>query len=255
MTKLLVVAKYTFYEAVKSRLLVNVLFLGAAIILSSFIASELTYGNPEKVALDIGLGLTSIVLKVISVCYGVGIIQQEIENRSIYLVLSRPISRSEYFLGRIIGMSLLLLVNLLALGPFSIMSFSVLGGDIDSLMIWTLFFMYLESVMLLLVVVVLSLFCSKVVSILVSISIYIAGYVTESLLSSTTFAQEGLINSLLKLSQAVLPNFSRLNLKDLVLYETGLSTEYTLSTTVFSLVYMIGLVGIGSVLIGKKNLE
>lgn len=255
MKKLIVVAKYTFYEAIKSRLLANVIFLGAAIILSSFVASELTYGRPEKVAIDIGLGLTSIALKVIAIFYGVGIIQQEIESRSIYLVLSRPISRTEYFLGRFVGMALLLLVNIIALGPFSLLSFSMLGGSVDTVMLWTLVFMYLESVLLLLVVVVLSLISSKVIAILVAISIYVSGYVTEALLESNSFAQKGLINALLKAGSMILPNFSRFNLKDLVIYEAILPIDYALKTLVYAGIYTVALIGIGSFLINKKNLD
>lgn len=255
MRKLLIIAKYTFYEALKSRLLANVIFLGAAIILSSYVASEFTYGRPDKVALDIGLGLTSIVLKIIAVFYGVGIIQQEIENRSIYLVLSRPVRRTEYFLGRVVGMSLLLLVNVISLTPFSLLSFKILGGEIEPLMWWTLFYMYIEAIILLLVVVVLSLISSKVISILVAISIYISGFVTEALLESNSFAQKGAFNLLLKAANLTLPNFSRFNLKDLVLYETSIPNDFLIKTMIYAVLYILALVGIGSALMNRKSLD
>ena len=96
MKKIIIVARYTFSEAVKSKILLNIIFLGIAFLLSSYIASELTFGTPEKTSLDIGLGLTSIAIKIIAIFYGVNIIQSEIENRSIYLVLSRPITKVQY---------------------------------------------------------------------------------------------------------------------------------------------------------------
>lgn len=255
MNKLFIVARYTFYEAVKSRLLFNVIFLGGAIILASFISSELTYGKPEKVAIDVGIGLTSIALKVIAVFYGVGIIQQEIETRSIYLVLSRPVSRTNYFLGRVLGMSALLFVNLVALSPFSLLSFSVMGGEINSLMLWTLFFLFVESCLLLLLVVVLSLISSKVLAILVSISMYISGFVIETMLESNSFVQSGIFNKLLKVASAIFPNFARFNLKDLVLYEATVPSDYLYKTLLYAALYILGTIGIGSFLINRKNLD
>ena len=255
MKKILIVARFTFYEAVKSKLLMNAVFLGTAILISTLIASSLTYGKPEKIALDIGLGLTSLSLKVIAIFYGVGIIQQEIESRSIYLVLSRPIGRAQYFIGRTIGMSLLLAVNTMILGVLSLVFFKVLGGSLDQLMLWTLLFMYMSSILLLLIVVITSLVVTKVIAILSAMSIYMAGHSASSLLESNNFAQAGVFNFVLEMVQFVLPDFSRLNLKDYILYEQSLPFDYLLKTLLASILYGLGLVSIGCYIIKKKNLD
>lgn len=255
MKKIFLIGKYTFLEAIKSRLLLNVLFLGVGLLITSYIASELTYGVPEKISLDMGLGLISLTSKVIALFYGVGILQNEIENRTIYLIISRPVSKIQYFLGRISGMSLILLLNIILLGPFSLGLFYFLGGKITSLMVWTLFFTFVESFLLLLIVVVCSLFCSKVLSILFGISSYILGYVTSSLLSSNPFAKEGLFNVVLKISSFILPNFSRLNLKDYVMYEQELDANILFSSLVHAGFYATALLILGSLLMKSKSLD
>src|SRR5690606_25159790 len=146
MFRSLIVAKYTLQEAIKSKLLLNVVFLGLALLGITLIATSLTYGAAEKVSLDVGLGLISLALKVIAVFYGVGIIQQEIETRSIYLILSRPIARSSYLIGRIAGMGAMLFLNIVILGPFAILLFAIQGGELSGLMIWTLLFTFFESI-------------------------------------------------------------------------------------------------------------
>lgn len=255
MKKILIVAQYTFNEALKSKLLLNVVFLGFAFLFSSYIASELTYGTPEKIAIDIGFGLTSIAVKIIAIFYGVNIIQNEIENRSIYLILSRPITKTQYFLGRTLGMSLILFLNVLLLGPFALALFVVLGGEIDPLMLWALFFTFIEALLLLLIVVTCSLFSSKVLSILLGVSAYISGYIAPSLLESNQFAKATGFNIILKVVSTILPNFSRLNLKDFIIYQQNIETDILLATLTHSACFIIIFLLIGCFLMRQKNLN
>lgn len=255
MKKIFIVAQYTFSEAIKSKLLLNVVFIGCALLLSSYVASELAYGSPEKIALDIGLGLTSIAVKFIAVFYGVNIIQNEIENRSIYLILSRPITKIQYFLGRTLGMSSLLFLNVIILGPFSIALFLIMGGSLDALMAWTLLFTFFESLLLLLVVVVCSLFCSKVLAILLGVTSYVAGYVSTSLLESNEFAKETFFKEVLKFVNVALPNFSRLNLSDHLLYVQEIQLSTLLATLGHSICFIIALLVAGSALMRAKSLD
>ncbi len=255
MKKVLIVAQYTFGEAVKSKVLLNVIFLGLAFLLTSYIASELTYGIPEKTSLDIGLGLASIAVKIIALFYGVNIIQSEIETRSIYLVLSRPISKVQYFLGRILGMSLILFINVVLLGSISISLYYILGGDVSPLMFWSILFSFIESLILLLIVVTCSLFSSKVLSILLGISAYISGYISSALLESNHFASTGLFSIALKSLSTILPNFSRLNLKDFILYEQNISSSVLIATLGHSFLFCLIYLVLGSLLMKRKSLD
>lgn len=255
MKKIILVAHYTFSEAVKSKILLNIIFLGLAFLVSSYVASELTYGTPEKTSLDIGFGLTSIAVKIIAIFYGVSIIQSEVENRSIYLVLSRPISKVQYFLGRVLGMSGILFVNVFILGAISISLYLIMGGHLDALMLWTIFFSFIESLLLLLIVVTCSLFSSKVLSILLGLSAYISGYVSSGLLESNQFAKSGWFNFILKTLDTALPNFSRLNLKDFILYEQNISSEILMATLGHACLFIIIYLILGSLLMKNKSLD
>lgn len=255
MKKIFLVAHYTFSEAVKSKILLNIIFLGLAFLISSYVASELTYGTPEKTSLDIGLGLTSIAVKIIAIFYGVSIIQSEVENRSIYLVLSRPITKIEYFLGRVLGMTGILFVNVFMLGAVSISLYLIMGGRVDALMLWAIFFSFIESLLLLLIVVTCSLFSSKVLSILLGLSAYISGYVSSGLLESNQFAKNGLFNFILRILDTTLPNFSRLNLKDFILYEQSVSFDILVATLAHACLFVIVYLILGSLLMKNKSLD
>ena len=84
-----IIAKYTFFEVLKSRILLNVFFLGMALLFFSYTATEFTYGAATKVALDFGLGALSLSAVGIAIFIGVNIVNKEIESRTIYILLSQ----------------------------------------------------------------------------------------------------------------------------------------------------------------------
>ena len=102
---IITISKYTFIEIYKSKIMVSLLFTSLALLLISYIASEFTYGVPHKIALDFGLGILSIANLTVAIFMGSQLVSEEISNRTIYMVLSRPVNRWVFLLGRIFGSS------------------------------------------------------------------------------------------------------------------------------------------------------
>ena len=125
MNSVYTVAKYTFIELFKSKITYASFILGFFVILISYIASEFTYGSADIVALDIGLGILSIFSLLIAFFIGTNLISSEIENRTIYMVLARHISREKYFLGKSLGLLTILLLNISIIFLFSVLVFFI----------------------------------------------------------------------------------------------------------------------------------
>ena len=92
-SKSLIVAYYTFKEILKSKILLNVFFVGLGLMLVTYVATEFTFGVPERVAVDFGLGMLSLSSLAISLFLGVGLLSKEIESRTVYMIISRPVPR------------------------------------------------------------------------------------------------------------------------------------------------------------------
>ena len=92
------IAKYTFVEIYKGKILYNVLLIGIGLILLTYVASEFTYGVPSRVALDFGLGTLYLSSVGIALFLGATLISKELENRTVYMILSRPLKRSSFLL-------------------------------------------------------------------------------------------------------------------------------------------------------------
>ncbi|MDO9181767.1 MAG: ABC transporter permease subunit, partial [Bacteriovorax sp.] len=134
MNKTSVVAKYTFIEVYRSKVMLSIVFIAIGLVFISYVASEFAYGAPAKVALDFGFGLTSISNLIMSIFIGSTLLSKEIENRTLYMILSRPISRTSFMLGKVIGLSSVLIINTLILSLLSVGIYCFLGGHSSPLM-------------------------------------------------------------------------------------------------------------------------
>jgi ABC-type transport system involved in multi-copper enzyme maturation permease subunit len=105
------VAANTFRESVRERVLYNLVFFAILMTLSGLLLGQLTVYQDETIIKDLGLASMEVFGTLIAVFLGVGLISKEIERRSLHPLLARPLSRSEFLLGKFCGLSFTLLVN------------------------------------------------------------------------------------------------------------------------------------------------
>jgi ABC-type transport system involved in multi-copper enzyme maturation permease subunit len=252
---IITVSRYTFLEIFKSRIMTNVALLGIALVILSYTSSEFTYGVPAKVALDFGLGTLSLSLVGIALFMGVNLIAKEIEHRTVYMVLARPISRTNFLIGRLLGMALVLFLNTILLGGMTVSLYFYLGGEPNSLLYPCILFIYLEALIVLLIVVFFSLITNIIMSVIYTICIYFVGHaIDDTLLLPFMKANVG-AKKLVELYSVVFPNFSKINIKDYVLYKNELSFEFLSFSTAYVLLYIIMIGLVCSLIFRNKNLD
>lgn len=255
MNKILSIGRYTFLEVVKSKIMINTAILGLALAIISFLSTGLTYGVPEKVAMDVGLGLLSLSLNGIAIFIGVNLVAKEIEQRTIYTILSRSVTRTSYFIGRILGMVLVLLLDFLILSIIITIITLILGGELTSLYPTALVFILLESIWLLSIVVIFSLITNVTMSVVYSISIYIAGHALTETISLVVNTKDEFSIKLLKTASLILPNFSKLNIKDFLLYKHALEPSYLWGTFFYFLIYLAAIIFASLAIFNAKELD
>jgi ABC-2 type transport system permease protein len=253
--KILFIAEATLKEVLKSKILINVLILGVVIAVSTFVAAEFTYGVPSRVAIDIGLGTLALSASAISLFLGVNLIAKELESRTIYVVISRPVSRSSFLLGKVLGLSGVLFINIFLLSLIMITTVKLLGGVLSPLVFITIGFTFLESFLLLMVVVTFSLVSNQVITIIMSIVTMIAGYATLDIIDSNVVKRNPLISSILQVYHLILPGFYKLNLRDFVVYNQTLPFDLLFKNFIYGVSYSIALIFLSIQLLNKKNLD
>jgi ABC-type transport system involved in multi-copper enzyme maturation permease subunit len=255
LAKIHIIASYTFREVYRSRILLNVVFTSLGLSFLTYIASEFTYGVPGRVALDFGLGTISLSAVFIALFLGVTLMSREIENRTVYMVLSRPLPRWVFLVGRCLGLYGMVIVNTLLLSFITLLATLLVGGHYSPLIPWSLLFSLLEAGIILMAAVCFSMVTNTVMAVLYGLSIFILGH-SVYYTSSNVFAKRSpVFSTLLEAYSFVFPDLSRLNIKDFILYKQSLPNDFLFSSLAYGVIYIIILFILGSYLFGRKSLD
>lgn len=253
--KIKLVASFTFVELYKSKIFYSTALVGLGTLLVTFIAYSFTYGTPYRVALDFGLGTLSLSSVGIAVFLGIQLISKEIENRTVYMIISRPISRPVFIAGKVIGLIGILFVNIVILSVITLSLYFIVGGAWDNLIPWCILFTCLESFLVLLIVILFSLLSNNVISVLGILSVYIIGHSFSNIFELSSVQNSELLRSILKISSYVLPGFYQLNLKPYILYNNQVSNVTLVMTTIYSVLYSGILILFSLRIFNRKSLD
>lgn len=235
--------------------MVSLLFLALGLVIVSYVASEFAYGAPAKVALDVGLGIMSISNLIIAIFIGATLLSREIEQRTLYMIISKPVSRASFILGKILGLSSVLLLNSLVLGLLSVSLFIYYGGAFQKLFIWTFYFSFLEAFTVLLFAVLFSLITNTTLSVIYTIGIFIVGHAINETSKLLFTKISPFFSSVLEVCFFVVPNLYRLNLKDFLLYQQNIPSSYLQLSQLYIGFYLAALLTIIVLIFKNKNLD
>ncbi len=249
------IAKYTAKEILKSKILISTLIIGLALFVLTFVAYSFSYGDPARIAIDFGLGMLSLSSVGIATFIGVSLLFDEIEQRTIYQIISRPVGRNTFLLGKTFGLISVLVINILILSFVSVALYLFLDGEMNNLIVWSIIFTVVEAIMVLVIVSFFSLLTSKVLSVLLTISLYIVGHAIGGVKLLTFVKDRPFLEYIIDGYQFLLPGFYKLNIKDFVLYKKSLPTEYLFSSLSYGILYSLGVVCLSIFIFNKKDLN
>lgn len=176
------IASNTFREAVRDRVLYNLVLFVLLVTASAVFLGELTAGQEARTIVNLGLSAILLFGAFISIFVGVSLVSKEIEKRTVYAIFSKPIGRGEFILGKYLGLCLTLLVNVLVMGVGVSLALFYVGGKNLGFSIWgAIFLIFLELTILTAVAILFSSFSSPALSALLSFFVFIIGHFSASL--------------------------------------------------------------------------
>src|ERR1700759_2553055 len=116
MLRILAVAVNTFREAVRDRVLNGVLGIALLVLVFTLALAELSLDQRSRIVLDIGLASISLFSVVMAVFLGSSLLYKEIERKTLYVILPKPIRRHEFLLGKYFGIVLTVTVFVAIMG-------------------------------------------------------------------------------------------------------------------------------------------
>jgi ABC-type transport system involved in multi-copper enzyme maturation permease subunit len=125
---ILAIARNTFRENIRDKILYNLILFALIMILSAVVLGQLTLGYEEKVIIDLGLSAISIFGTLIAIFIGISLVYKELEKRTIYALLAKPVGRHEFIAGKYLGLLYTLFVNVVIMTAGLILTLMYRGG-------------------------------------------------------------------------------------------------------------------------------
>jgi ABC-type transport system involved in multi-copper enzyme maturation permease subunit len=119
MRNIWLLAQITFKEGIRNRILIGILFFAIVLCAANLVITSMFAFDLGKVAVDVGLSIISIAGLIIIFFLGINLLAKDLDKKTIYMVLSRPLSRWQYVIGKFMGLGLLILASIMILGAFA----------------------------------------------------------------------------------------------------------------------------------------
>ena len=123
MLKVWLIMKITFKEGIRSRILFGISLLAVFLFASNMAVTRLFAFELGKVMVDVGFASLSLAGLSIIFFLGIGLLSRDIHDKTVYMIISRPITRAQYVLGKFGGLALILMTAFVILGLLAIASF------------------------------------------------------------------------------------------------------------------------------------
>ena len=251
------IAFNTFREAVRDRVLYNLVAFAVLMSTGAILVGQISLGIERLVVVNLGLTAVSLFGIVIAIFIGIGLVSKEIERRTLYTVLSRPVRRWEFIVGKFFGLAGTLVVNtlLMALGVFGALLYvSHHYERADAWILVALLFIVLQFLIVTSLALLFSSFSSPLLSAIFSFSLFVAGSFAEDLRSFAGMAQ-GFQHWLAIAAAYVVPNISALNVITRVAHGEPISGQLVLYNTAYAIVYSVMVLSASVLIFERRNLK
>jgi ABC-type transport system involved in multi-copper enzyme maturation permease subunit len=250
------IAKNTFREAVRDRVLYNLVVFVLLITGCAIFLGELTAGQEGRTIVNLGLGAMLVFGTFIAIFVGVSLVSKEIEKRTLYTVFSKPIGRGEFVVGKYLGLCLTLFVNVLIMGIGVSLALFYVGGNSLALSIWgAILLIYFELTILTAIAILFSSFSSPALSALLTFLVFIIGHFSASLRDFAENIGSQLAKVFFGVIYYLLPNLSHFEFRTESAH--GLTPSGTLigGAILYAVVYISILLAITILIFNRRNLK
>jgi len=244
-----------FREIIRDRVLYLIGFFALVLIAAAVLIPEIAAGSEDKIITDIGLAAINLFGLVVTIFVGTALINKEIEKRTIYVLIAKPVSRAEFIVGKHLGLSAVLAVLLASMTAIllTVLSVQHIPYPVNSILL-TVLFQFLELSLIAGVAILFGVFTSSLIAMMLTLAVYLMGNFSRDIVSLGNLAENPGIRQMTQNLYLVLPDLSRFNLKNEAIYGMTLLPQPLdlLGSAVYGLVW-IGLVLAIAVLIFSRR--
>jgi len=263
-----VIAVNVFRESVRDKVLYNLVLFAILLIGASYLLGQLTAGQDVKIIKDLGLAATSIFGLFIAVFIGIGLVSKEVERRSIYALLAKPIQRHQLVVGKYCGLVLTLVVNvsIMAAALYLVLAYMAWGVPADIRRTWdapavdpalmkAVVLILVELMLVTAIALFFSTFSTPILSAALTFGFYIVGHFSADLRNFQQVVDSKAAAALARAVYWVLPNLAQFDIKSDIVHGRPIPLGYLTLTTGYGAVYIAMLLLVSVVIFSRRDFK
>jgi ABC-type transport system involved in multi-copper enzyme maturation permease subunit len=258
MRRVVVVALNTFREAVRDRVLYNLVFFALLMMAAAVAVGQISIGIEQTVIVSLGLSAISVIGLLISVFIGVALVSKEMDKRTLYALLSKPVRRWEFLLGKFAGLVLTLAMNTaaMALGLLLVMIFVKHSLErSDAVVLVAVYFILLKLALIVALALLFSCFTTPLLAILFTVGVYIVGLYVQELRDLPVEVMSPAMAALTKWLSYLLPNFENFNVMAMAAHGRAVPGALILQNTLYTVIYCTIVLVAAAAVFSRRNLK
>jgi ABC-type transport system involved in multi-copper enzyme maturation permease subunit len=262
------IAVNVFRESVRDKVLYNLVFFAVLLIGASLLLGQLTAGQDVKIIKDLGLAATSIFGLFIAVFIGIGLVWKEVERRSIYSLLAKPIRRGELILGKFLGLVLTLAVNLavMAAALYAVLAIMAWNTPPELAKVWeapaldpallvAIGLIFLQLTLITAIALFFSTFSSPLLSAALTFGLYVIGHFDADLRNFGQVVESPVAAWIARVLYYLLPNLAPFDVKAQVVHGQAIAPGFALLNAAYAIVYITAVLVAASWIFSRKDFK
>ena len=268
MTATAAIALNVFRESVRDKVLYNLVLFAILMMGASYVIGQLTAGQDVKIIKDLGLSAISIFGLFIAVFIGIGLVSKEVERRSVYSLLAKPIHRYQMIAGKYAGLALTLIVNVSVMSAalYAVLAFMVWGVPpdaqkawdtpaIDPVMLKAIALILVELMIITAIALFFSTFSTPILSAALTFGLFVAGHFSADLRNFQQVVDSPLAASLARGLYWILPNLAQFDVKAEVVHAQPVPIGYILLTSAYAALYIAVLLVAAMAIFSRRDFK
>jgi ABC-type transport system involved in multi-copper enzyme maturation permease subunit len=251
-----IVVMNVFREVIRDRVLYLIGVFALLMVAAAALLPEVAAGTEDKILQDLGLAAIALLSLVIAVFVGTGLVNKEIEKRTVFVLIAKPVSRVEFVIGKHLGLTLVLavLVAAMTLIYLAILGFYQVPYPLGSTLLAAVYLL-LELSLITAVAILFGVFTSSLLATLLTFAVYLMGHFSRDLVALGNLSENPSIQRVTQSLYLVLPDLSRLDLKNQAVYGSAAlpSPLMLLGHAAYGLLYTVLLLAIASLIFSRRE--
>ena len=253
-----VVALNTFREAVRDRVLYNLVFFALLLMAAAVAVGQISIGIEETVIVSLGLSAISVMGLLISIFIGVALVSKEMDKRTLYALLAKPLRRWEFLLGKFGGLVLTLAVNTAAMAAGLLLVMLYVKHSLErgeTAVLVAVYFIWLKLALVVALALLFSCFTTPLLAILFTVGLYIVGLYVQELRNLPVEVMSPPMAAFTKWLSYVLPNFENFNVMAMAAHGRAIPGALILQNTLYTVIYCAIVLTAAAAVFSRRNLK